>query len=433
MRHHPHWRRRNPISRYVRAHLHRRIFAWLAGSLFVTAVMVGGAMWLAGRGSAASWAQEQQRVLTFASGRFAHVWDDPTERDELASAVARDFVGGVELSGAHGERLARFGPACRGNHWWNLPVRRGGATIGTVRLCPDRPPVHFALMVMIGLGGLALALWLTAGRVSRRLSRPLGELVRVAREIGDGKLTSRVRLGLHEPGEVGVLAEAVNDMAVRIEKQLGDQRELLAAMSHEMRTPLARLRVLVELAREAGVDAKISDGMEREILEADALVGQILASSRLDFAALAPRDLDAATTVRAALERAGVPAERLRAQDQTVRVFADPTLLARALANLIDNAAHHGGAVDEVVVRTAGARTVVEVLDRGPGFAPGEEQRAFEAFRRGASHGTRDAGSLGLGLSLVQRIAVAHGGVARAANRDGGGARVWIELPTRQP
>ncbi len=97
--------------------------------------------------------------------------------------------------------------------------------------------------------------------------------MRVTREIGSGKLTARVRLGRHQAGEVGGLASAINDMAERLEKQLRDQRELLAAVSHEIRSPLARLRVLSELARsEATRDRAVQD-LEREIVEIDELVG----------------------------------------------------------------------------------------------------------------------------------------------------------------
>ncbi len=101
-----------------------------------------------------------------------------------------------------------------------------------------------------------------------------------------------MKLRRHHRDEVGEIAEAVNDMAVRIERQLSGQRELMAAVSHETRTPLARLRVLVELERSKPEDPKRLDAIEAELIEIDSLVGQLLARSRLDFSALDQRHLD---------------------------------------------------------------------------------------------------------------------------------------------
>ena len=105
-------------------------------------------------------------------------------------------------------------------------------------------------------------------------------------------------------------------------------------------------------------------------------------------------------------------------------MLADATLLGRALANLIDNAKKHGGGVEALRVRRADGKVSIEVEDGGEGFAEGDEGRVFEPFFRRSENG-----SLGLGLALVKRIAEAHGGRAYAANREGGGAKVGMELP----
>src|SRR5262249_13826278 len=155
-----------------------------------------------------------------------------------------------------------------------------------------------------GRGGLALfiaacTLWILSGKIARRIARPLSELVHVAEEIGAGRLRARARVPPWQLGEIGVLARAINDMAARIEQQIADQRELLAGVSHEIRTPLARIRVLLEIGRQqepgagAGAPRAVLDELEREVIEIDALVGELLASARLDFAALSPRPLDA--------------------------------------------------------------------------------------------------------------------------------------------
>ncbi len=139
------------------------------------------------------------------------------------------------------------------------------------------------LYAMLAAG---FVLWLISGKIAYRIARPLQELLRVTEEIGAGRLSARARLPPFEMGEIAYLGSAINDMATRIEKQVGDQRELLAGVSHEIRTPLARIRVLLELGRSRGGDAGTFDELEREVVEIDALVGQLLASARLDFADL---------------------------------------------------------------------------------------------------------------------------------------------------
>jgi signal transduction histidine kinase len=240
-----------------------------------------------------------------------------------------------------------------------------------------------------------------------------------------------VRLTRHQPGEVGALAEAVNDMASRIEKQLRDQRELLAAVSHEIRSPLARLRVLAELLQDdEGVpDAERLRSLEREVLEIDELVGKLLASSRLDFDAIDLKPLPANAAAERALESAGLSPELLDDRSQGAMLEADATLLVRALGNLLDNAQTHGNGVSRLSLSLDHELVVFEVIDQGPGFANDDLPRVFEPFIR---KGQRGHGSLGLGLSLVERIAVAHGGHAFAYNRAGSGASVGVKLPLKR-
>lgn len=277
------------------------------------------------------------------------------------------------------------------------------------------------------IAGMALVLWAASGAIAWRLTLPLAELARVARRLGDGDLEARMGPGSHGARELTAIADAINDMAARIEGQLRDQRELLAAVSHEIRTPLGHLRVLLDTARDRGLAEEVIAPLEREVLEVDALVDQLLASSRLDFGNLERRALDVAVEAARALERLGVDASVLDVQADACVVAADPTLLRSALANLVRNALDHGGGVTGVIVRrTRDGAVEVDVEDAGPGFSADVLPRVFEPFYRGAE---RAGGSLGLGLSLVDRVARAHGGAARAGNRVGGGARVTLVLP----
>ena len=337
----------------------------------------------------------------------------------------------------HRHRHHHHGPHCGPHGPWNLPwwrmqhgLRRRifvwfgvtiAATAALIAAFMRAADGHarFGAPIMVGI-----ALWLASGFIAWRITRPLMQVIRVTRDIRDGKLESRIELGRHA-GELGILAQSVNDMAARIEKQIADQRELLAAVSHEIRTPLGHMRILVESAREKEVDPALLADFEREVLEIDRLVAQLLAGSRLDFGTLDRRALDAADLAGLALERAGLPPEKLEVSTPDASLSGDATLLARALANLIDNAQRHAGGAVRVGVRADQASVVFEVDDGGAGFSDEDLTRAFESFYRGRQRGH---GSLGLGLSLVRRIAVAHGGRAWAENLPGGGARVSFSV-----
>ena len=307
---------------------------------------------------------------------------------------------------------------------------------GTVGQRPWRAFLFFGVPVLL--------LWSASGRLARRISRPLYELTRVAQKIGAGDLGARAPLPRDATGEIVTLSTSVNDMAARLSGELARQRELLAAVSHELRTPLARMRLVIEIAREGGMRPDTLDEIERETIEIDALVGELLASARLEFQVVSPKPLDAGEAARRALGRAGLSTDKLRAPagEAGLKFTADPTLVARALANLLSNARKHGGGLETLTVVTRPGFVRFEVADRGPGFAPGEESRIFNSFFRGrhadAGDKTTDApeqaGSLGLGLSLVKRIAEAHGGSVWAANRpEGRGAVVSLELAVNPP
>jgi len=411
----------NPLC-FVRAHLQRRLFAWFGATIVFTGVTVAAVMHLDSERST-SFQREVNHVRALAGGQFARVWDDPRARTTLAKDIQRDLEVTVELEGAHGEPLGVFGPRCSAPSL-HVPVVLESRHAGEVRICAERyhsRPLRAALPIFVAL----TMLWGASGAIARRLSRPFGELARVAQELGSGNFKARARIGRHHHGEAASLALAINDMAARIERHVGEQRELLAVVSHELRTPLSRIRLLVEMARGQGSTEKMLDELEQEIIEIDALVGDLLASSRLDFGALSLAPEDAAMAAVRALERVGADVGALDVEEEGLRVKADATLLGRALANLIENANKHGGGVLSLRVARAGDRVAFVVEDQGAGLPEGEEERIVEPFYRRSKEG-----SLGLGLSLVKRIAEAHGGRAFAENRSEGGARVGIELPS---
>lgn len=272
---------------------------------------------------------------------------------------------------------------------------------------------------------LFAAVWPLAWMATLRIAWPLRELAKVAHELRSGNLRSREMLP-EGPSEVGQVGDALRGLSERLSKQLQHQRALMAAVSHELRSPLGRARVMIELAREG--DTTVYDELQKEIDGMDELVGDLLAAARIDFEAVSPRELEARSVSERALQIAGLPHEALVCEGELRPLNADPTLLARALAVLLDNARRYGGSHVVLRLRPQVSRLRFEVEDNGPGFPDGDPEQAFQPFWRGPSSAPRGEG---LGLALVRQIAEAHQGEAGAENRKEGGARVWIELPWR--
>ena len=420
--HHHRGRRRGLGPPRLRHRLQKRIFWWFGAAIMASALTAGAIFTFSSGGN---WQAHYLRVVRFAGAEFAERWDDPVARAALARKAAEGLAINLALEDAAGQPLERFGAEPCTSARSSIPVERAGARIGTISFCMAAPHAPSTAGWLLPLFAAAFVLWGAAAKIAWRLVRPLGDLVRVTQEIGQGNLAARASLDCRTPDEVGVLAEAVNDMAGRIERQLSDMRALQASVSHELRTPLGHLRILVELAREKGADPKIMGEIESEAMEIDALVGALLAQSKLDFALVSKRRLEAQDLARRALERAGLPPTLAEGPVEPRGFEGDPTLIARALANLIDNAVRHAGGLERLVIDAEGDRISFAAEDRGSGFSPGEESKAFEPFHRSG-----DTGNLGLGLALVRRVAEAHGGGVFAENRRDGGARVGIWVPS---
>jgi signal transduction histidine kinase len=262
----------------------------------------------------------------------------------------------------------------------------------------------------------------------RRLTRRLEALKHGVEQFGAGALGQRVDDSGRD--EVAAVAASFNRAAERIEALVRSNQSLLANASHELRSPLARLKMA--LAMLDGADGERREHLKREIdtdiAELDALVEEVLLASRLDARSLdvarEPVDLRALALEEAARTGAdvddGAPACTVR---------GDERLLRRALRNLLENARRYGGGDATVTWREHGNAVEVAVSDRGPGVPEAYRERIFEPFFRLPGHAEREGG-VGLGLSLVRQIAQAHGGSVRCEPRAGGGSTFVLSLPT---
>ena len=285
-------------------------------------------------------------------------------------------------------------------------------------------PEGAAWLTVLGLVffGVAASAW----PVVRRLTRRLEALKLGVEAFGQGQLQQRVP----EDGrdEVAAVAASFNRAASRIEALLRSHQSLLANASHELRSPLARLKMALSLLEGAGGEqrAALRREIDTNIAELDALVEEVLLASRLDAAQVLesrePVDLlalaaEEASRVDAAVH--GVPRQ----------VHGDERLLRRALRNLLENARRYGGAEVEVELRSVPGAVEVRVGDRGPGVPEAFRERIFEPFFRLPGHAER-AGGVGLGLSLVRQIAERHQGGVRCEPREGGGSCFVLTLPS---
>jgi two-component system OmpR family sensor kinase len=422
------------MRRWRERRLHHQLFAWLALTILST-VAVSALVLNLLEPTRAPFNQVMGRVADFAARQFAERWRDTRARDALARDIEQTFGVQLTLRGADGSVLFASGPDTCWRPSYEIDVTEAGQQLGRVEACL-RGHQHFRPAIGLAvLGSVCLVLWTAAALLARRVTRPLSLLIETTREIGSGNLGARVRLGRHQRGELGLLAESVNEMAERIERQMKDQRELLAAVSHEVRSPLARLRLCAEILRADSGNTRALDSIELEVVELDGLVGQLLASSRLDFETLSTQEVALGDLFRQILSRHQLSPASLDDQSGGAVARVDPTLIARALDNLIENAIRHGGKVigARLTVRSdaKGRALVFEVRDAGPGFAEDVLPNAFEAFYRGPGAPRKAPGSLGLGLALVRRIAHAHGGDAWAENVSGGGALVAFSVSGR--
>ena len=274
-----------------------------------------------------------------------------------------------------------------------------------------------------GVALLALAL-VGAWFIASAIARPLAALTGAARRVGRGETPEP--LPAAGPRELRSLAEAFNRMTHDLASLERERAMVLAGISHDLRTPLARLRLGLEML---GGERTTAEGMAADIDDIDAVIGQFLDFARGEHEPQAVRDLDALAAELAesyarrgkqvSFERGGVPP----------LAFAQMAM-RRAIANLIDNALRYAGEPVELRTRRERGATLVEVMDRGPGIPPSEAERLKQPFTR-LDTARGGGGGSGLGLAIVERVARAHGGRLELLPREGGGLLARLSLPAR--
>jgi two-component system, OmpR family, sensor kinase len=375
------------------------------------------------------WMRESQR--TRGPSLFAV---DSEGRDLLGRPVpAAALTRARELAAAGGARAAREVTAPGGEPYLLFMPVEGEPRRGRR---PGPPPPTW-LLVLIG----AAASLAVSALLAWYLARPIRSLRWAFRSAAQGRLETRVRpLMKGRRDEIADLGEDFDQMAQQLQKLVAAQRRLLHDVSHELRSPLARLQAATGLVRQSPEKLEASlERIEREVMRLDELVGEVLTLARLESGAAgaAAQPIDFAELVADVAEDARFEAEAanrrlsLKSVDEA-RVHASAELLHRAVENVVRNAVKYtaeGTGVElELAVQAGKARLVV--ADRGPGIAPEELERVFEPFYRTSSD---TAKGFGLGLAIAQRAIASHGGTVRAAAREGGGLRVAIELPLFTP
>lgn len=279
------------------------------------------------------------------------------------------------------------------------------------------------------LGIVAVAVAIGAYPIVRRLTQRLENLRRGVERWGQGDLSARVPVSGRD--EVAFLAQRFNHAAERVDTLVKSHKSLLANASHELRSPLTRIRMGLELMGDHASPAARAE-ISRNIGELDQLIDEILLASRLDAREADMGTVEQVDLIGLAAEecaRAGAELDLPEQNGGEVVVQGVSRLLRRVVRNLLENARRYGeGSEASVRVQKEPGRAVLRVFDRGPGVPPELRERIFEPFYRLPGASERDGG-VGLGLALVRSIALRHGGQVRCEAREGGGACFIVELP----
>ncbi|KAF0166220.1 MAG: envZ-2 [Rhodocyclaceae bacterium] len=309
-------------------------------------------------------------------------------------------------------------------YWIALPSGDASIAVGFPESRLGAQPIRTLLISAIA--GVLLAM-LAAVWLARRTVGPLARLEQAVTEVGRGELPEL--LPETGPRELATLARRFNQMARQVRELLAARTTLLAGVSHDLRTPLARMRLALALLEERPTAERIAR-MEKDIEEMDSLIGQVLDLARgMEREAAAEIDVPALLADMAA----GAPDGRVhvRVTPQACQVQAPPSALRRVIGNLLDNALRYG--VDqpvELVAEQTAKKVRIGVLDRGPGIPAEQMSAVFQPFHRVETSRSQITGGAGLGLAIARQLADTHGWQVDIGSRSEGGLEAWLTLPT---
>ena len=414
-----------------RRRLFWKIYLTLLSSLLAVTFVAGTVFWLVGENSGQHWSAMHIRR----ADQLVPVRDErPGQIAEAIERLSADIDADISLYAADGTFITAHGepiPLAASENGGletrlhmlriDLPDDR----VVLARLRPPGPSRGWRILAIVSL--VAAAVGLAAFPLTSRLTRRLEELRSRVELWRAGEFSLRA----DDTGddEVAIVARTFNAAAARADVLLRSQKALLANASHELRSPLSRLRVAVEMGLVHPGEHRQAE-IVQNLSEIDGLVEEILLASRLDH--------EGSTGARAALvDLLGLAAEEAGRFDATVselgkgggpvEIVGDATLLRRLVRNLLENAAKHGLPPIEIVGERDAGMVRLVVSDHGPGIAASERERIFEPFYRPAGR-SESAGGWGLGLSLVRQIAQRHRGRAYCEAAPGGGTRMVVEL-----
>ncbi|HEY1605998.1 MAG TPA: HAMP domain-containing sensor histidine kinase [Allosphingosinicella sp.] len=358
-------------------------------------------------------------------------------RLEPRSAIMADAARAPEVEGRVRDMLASNGVSAsdvraayaepRGGRGHDIRILAISANLGgagwlNARLATPRPDPWLA----VRLGAATLFLYLVVLGATLvlavRMARPLRDLTEAADRFGGREAPREVTP--RGPGDLRRAIEAFNAMNRRLVSLLDEKDRMLGAIGHDLRTPLASLRIRAEAVEDEEERARMVATLD----EMAAMLEDILVLARSGRSREERRPVDLAALADAVVEEyraLGADAEMADSPRQVAEI--QPNLVRRAVRNLVDNAVEYGGAA-RVSVRREESDILIEVRDHGPGLPPDELARAAEPFHRAESSRSRETGGAGLGLAIARAVAESHGGTLRLANAESGGLEATLVL-----
>lgn len=286
-----------------------------------------------------------------------------------------------------------------------------------------RPPPRTLLPLVVQLGLTILAVVLIVALAVRRVARPLRHLAGAAEKLGRGE--NMPPLSAEGPMEVRAVTRAFNDMQDRLTRFVSDRTRMLAAISHDLRTPITSLRLRAEFIEDDENREKIIETLE----EMSQMTEAALSFARDEAVKEAPIRTDLTSLLESLADDQQDLGHSVSVTDgDRIVLSCRPLALKRAFRNLIENGIRYGGKVEAVIQRTP-EEAVIRLRDQGPGIPEDRQEDVFEPFVRLEESRSEETGGIGLGLAITRSIIHAHGGTIELRNHQDGGLEVTVRLP----